>query len=135
MRIVEVSDLSVPHALRRAVFIDEQGYSEAEEWDDLDAAARHLVAWDGVRPLGTARIFVAEGRIGRVCVLRAARGTGLGAALIRGAMERLAQAGCTRAVLGAQVRAMGFYERLGFVACGPEYDDGGVPHREMARPL
>lgn len=135
MRIVEVSDLSVPHALRRAVFIDEQGYSEAEEWDDLDADARHLVAYDGDRPLGTARIFVSEGRIGRVCVLRAARGTGLGAALIRDAMARLRAAGCARAVLGAQVRAMGFYERLGFVACGPEYDDGGVPHREMARPL
>lgn len=135
MRIVEVSDLTTPHALRRAVFIDEQGYSEAEEWDDLDGAARHLVAFDGERPLGTARFFSDEGRIGRVCVLGETRGTGLGAELIREAMARLRAAGCTRAVLGAQVRAMGFYERLGFVACGPEYDDGGVPHREMERPL
>ena len=137
MRITEVSDLAAPHALRRAVFIEEQGYSEADEWDDQDAAARHLVAFEGARPIGTARIFVTgtEGRIGRVCVLQAARGTGLGAALIRAGMARLRAAGCTRVVLGAQVRAMGFYERLGFAACGPEYDDGGVPHREMARPL
>lgn len=137
MRIMETADLDAPHALRRAVFIDEQGYSEAEEWDDLDAVARHLVAYDGDRAVGTARIFVAdaEGRIGRVCVLPEARGTGLGAALIRDACARLVAAGCTRVVLGAQVRAMGFYERLGFVACGPEYDDGGVPHREMERQL
>lgn len=137
MIIREVADLAHPHALRRAVFIDEQGYSEADEWDDLDPTARHLVAYEGDRPMGTARIGIngAEGRIGRVCVLRDARGTGLGAALIRDAMDRLKAAGCGHAILGAQVRAMGFYERLGFTACGPEYDDGGVPHRDMNRPL
>lgn len=133
MRIDEVTDLSGPHLLRRRVFIEEQGYSEAEEWDDLDAQARHLLASEAGRPLGTARIFVEgeTGRIGRVCVLAETRGTGLGAELIRAALVRLTAAGCTRVVLGAQVRAMGFYEKLGFTACGADYDDGGVPHREM----
>lgn len=137
MKIVETTDLTAVHALRRAVFIEEQGVPEAEEWDDLDAQAIHLLALEGDRPLGTARLFVAgaEGKIGRVCVDRAARGTGLGRALIRAGCDRLLAQGCTRVTLGAQVQAMPFYESLGFRVCGPVYDDSGIPHREMDRPL
>lgn len=135
MRIVETTDLAPCHALRRAVFIEEQGVPEAEEWDDLDGQAIHLLAVDGDTPLGTARLFVhgPVGKIGRVCVAKPARGTGLGAALIREGCARLAAAGCTRVRLGAQVHAMPFYEKLGFTACGPEYDDAGIPHQDMER--
>ncbi len=135
--IEETQDLAACHALRRAVFIEEQGIAEAEEWDDLDSAALHLLARDGADPLGTARLFIqgALGKIGRVCVARRARGTGLGAALIEAGCARLAQAGCTEAQLGAQLQAIPFYEKLGFVAFGPVYDDAGIPHRDMRRPL
>lgn len=137
MRIVETRDLRAPHALRRAVFIDEQGVSEAEEWDDLDAEAVHLIALEGETPLGTARLFVAGdlGKIGRVCVLAGARGTGLGRALVLEGCARLKALGCRRVRLGAQMQAMGFYEGLGFVAFGPVYDDAGIPHRDMERAL
>jgi ElaA protein len=37
-------------------------------------------------------------------------------------------------VLGAQVQAQGFYERLGFAVDGPEYDEDGIPHVPMRRP-
>lgn len=137
MKIVETTDLSAPHALRRAVFIEEQGVPEAEEWDALDAEAIHLLALEGETPLGTARLFVQGplGKIGRVCVARAARGQGLGAALIAEGCTRLKALGCTRVRLGAQVQAMPFYEGLGFAACGPVYTDAGIPHRDMERPL
>lgn len=136
--IAETRDLAACHALRRAVFMDEQGISEADEMDDLDGQAVHLLAVDGGRPVGTARILTsgATGKIGRVCVLAEARGTGLGAALINVALGHLrATPGVTQAKLGAQTHAMGFYERLGFQACGPIYDDAGIPHRDMIRPL
>lgn len=133
LRIDEVADPAPCFALRQEVFMNEQGFTADEEWDDLDARARHLLATrDGV-PVGTARLIREEGagRIGRICVIRSARGSGLGAALVRDGIDRLAAEGITRIVLGAQVRAMGFYAGLGFVPCGPVYDDGGVPHREM----
>lgn len=135
--IEETRDLAACHALRRAVFIEEQGIAEADEWDDLDGAAVHLLAREGAEALGTARLFTqdAVGKIGRVCVARRARGTGLGAALIEAGCARLAAAGCTEAQLGAQVQAMPFYEKLGFTAFGPVYDDAGIPHRDMRRPL
>lgn len=137
MKIIETTDLVAPHALRREVFIEEQGVPEADEWDTLDAEAIHLLALEGETPLGTARLFVhgALGKIGRVCVARPARGTGLGAALIAEGCARLKALGCTRVQLGAQVQAMPFYERLGFAPCGPVYNDAGIPHRDMERAL
>ena len=137
--IRQTQDLAACHALRRAVFIGEQGIAEAEEWDDRDAGAIHLLAHDPAgRPVGTARLWSESGvgHIGRVCVLPEARGTGIGAALIRAALATLAgDPGVTRAELGAQCHALGFYERLGFVAVGGVYDDAGIPHRMMVRDL
>jgi len=137
MKIIETTDLSAPHALRRAVFIDEQGVPDAEEWDDLDAEAIHLLALEGETPLGTARLFVkgTTGKIGRVCVARPARGSGLGKALILAGCARLEALGCTRVELGAQIQAMPFYEALGFTPFGEIYDDAGIPHCWMAKAL
>ena len=133
VQIGETRDIAVCRALRRAVFIEEQGVSEADEVDGRDGEAVHLLATrDGVA-VGTARLLItgSKGKIGRVCVLPGARGTGLGAALIAAALESLRKRGCATAVLGAQTHALGFYERLGFAAFGPEYLDAGIPHRDM----
>jgi len=137
--IEKTTDLDTCRAIRREVFIVEQNVPEAEEWDGRDGAAIHLLARDDSgRAVGTARILVegATGKIGRVAVLKSARGTGTGAALIRAALDELrALPGVTRAKLGAQTHAIGFYEKLGFAAYGPEYDDAGIPHRDMALEL
>ena len=138
MKIEQTTDLAACHALRRAVFIEEQGVSEAEEMDDKDADAIHLLAREKGQPVGSARILLMgdTGKITRVCVLPLARGTGLGAALIRAALDVLrVQPGITRAKLGAQTHALGFYGKLGFTAYGPVYDDAGIPHRDMTRDL
>ena len=136
--IAVTDDLAACHALRRAVFMDEQGISEAEEFDDLDAQAVQMLAVDALGPVGTARLLFdgATGKIGRVCVLPRARGTGLGAALIRAALDELRRRpGIETARLGAQVRVMPFYARLGFAPVGEVYDDAGIPHRDMVRAL
>ncbi|MBL9050798.1 MAG: GNAT family N-acetyltransferase [Tabrizicola sp.] len=138
MRIETTRDIATCQHLRRVVFIEEQGVSEADELDGLDDAALHLLDWDGDRPVGTARLLLkgSVGKIGRVCVLPEARGTGLGAALIRSALEVLrAQAGVSEAYLGAQSHATGFYEKLGFSVEGEEFLDAGIPHRHMRRAL
>lgn len=138
MTIVETTDLAACHALRRTVFIEEQNVPEAEEMDDLDGDAVHLLATDAEdRPVATARLLVKDdiGKIGRVCVLANQRGTGMGAALMRAAIDALAARGVRQVRLGSQTHAMGFYEKLGFVAEGPVYDDAGIPHRDMALDL
>lgn len=138
LEIAPSDDLATCHALRRIVFIEEQSVPEAEELDGRDAGALHLLArLDGV-PVGCARLLIEgeTGKIGRVCVLQDYRGQGIGAALIRAALELLRdQPGVRRAKLGAQLHALAFYERLGFQAEGPDYLDAGIAHRDMARAL
>ena len=134
--ISRTDDLKACLNLRRRVFIEEQGVPEADELDEHDAGAVHLLAHDGDMPVGTARIVLSGevGKIGRVCVLASHRGTGLGAGLIRFALAHLGkEPGLRIARLGAQTHALGFYERLGFVVVGDEYQDAGIAHSDMER--
>ncbi|MEO0379661.1 MAG: GNAT family N-acetyltransferase, partial [Pseudomonadota bacterium] len=110
--ISQTEDIATCRALRRAVFIEEQGVSEADEVDGRDPEALHVLATrDGVA-LGCARILVSgdTAKIGRVCVLKEARGTGLGAAIILHCLDvARGQAGLTKAKLGSQTHATAFY--------------------------
>ncbi len=138
IHIAPTRDIATCQALRRVVFIEDQGVSEADEVDGLDERAIHLLATLDGAPVGCARLLVQgeTGKVGRVCVLAQARGTGLGAALMRAAVEEFRKLpGVTQVKLGAQTHALGFYERLGFAAFGPEYMDAGIPHRDMVLPL
>ncbi|MDC0660175.1 GNAT family N-acetyltransferase [Leisingera sp. SS27] len=136
LSISVTEDLKTCFALRHRVFVEEQGVPVEEEQDDLDASATHLLAQQDSIPVGTARIVFNgnTAKIGRVCVLSSTRGTGLGAKLIEAAVDTArAHPGVTKAKLGAQIHALGFYEKLGFIAFGPVYDDAGIDHRDMVR--
>jgi predicted GNAT family N-acyltransferase len=136
--ITVTRDIATCRRLRRTVFIEEQGVSEADEVDDKDDAALHILATEQGRAVGTARIIVSgdTGKIGRVCVLADQRGKGIGALLIRQAIAVLRQNPAIKtAKLGAQTHALAFYENLGFTAYGPLFDDAGIEHQNMALPL
>ena len=139
MMIARTDDIDACLTIRREVFIVEQNVPEADEMDDLDAGAIHILARDASgQPWGTARLLIqgATGKIGRVAVRKGARGTGLGARLIEASIAELGKVpGVTRLKLSAQTHVIPFYERFGFVAHGPEYDDAGIPHRDMTRDL
>ena len=133
LSITPTTDIDACRALRRTVFIEEQGIAEADEIDDLDGEAVHLLALQDGQPVGTARLLRKgdSGKIGRVCVLADARGRGIGAALIRAAVETFRGLGLRQAKLGAQAHALGFYAALGFEAVGEVYEDAGIAHRDM----
>jgi len=141
-------ELAQVRAVRREVFVEEQAVPEELEYDQYDATSVHLLARtaDGV-PLGTGRLIHGEqalkltggtpGRVllGRLAVVKAARGTGLGAQLVRAIEQAGREHGGTELELHAQVQALGFYERLGYTVEGPVYQDAGIPHRTMTRLL
>lgn len=136
--ITVVADYTPCIALRRRVFIEEQGIAEADEVDGLDPKAAHLLATVDGKPVGAARILIngTLGKIGRLCVIPEQRGIGLGTALVKASIAYLRdQDGVTRAKLGAQDHAIGFYSKLGFQAVGPLYDDAGLPHQDMIQDL
>lgn len=117
--------------VRVRVFVEEQGVPLELEWDDADALAGHLLAFDpDQRPIGTTRVLP-SGQIGRMAVLPEWRGHGVGTALLQEAL-RLAQAlGSPTPFLHAQTSALHFYHRHGFRAQGPEFWEAGIRHRLM----
>jgi predicted GNAT family N-acyltransferase len=121
--------------IRRRVFVEEQGVSRNEEFDDLDAECLHFLAWTGDDPVGTARMHVrpGEAKAQRVAVLAAARRFGVGRALMQ-AIEDEAQArALANVVLHAQVEAIPFYEAIGYAAEGAVFLEADIPHRVMRK--
>ena len=134
LTISVTTDIAACRALRRTVFIEEQGVSEADEVDELDDQAIHILAMQDGVPIGSARLLTQgdTGKVGRVCVLQSARGTGLGAALMQAAVAKFRTIpGIARVKLGAQLHALAFYERLGFTPYGEVFMDAGIEHRDM----
>jgi len=128
-------DEAALRAVRDPVFVAEQGVPAALEWDDADRAAVHAVAEDDTgRALGCARLLP-TGQIGRVAVLREWRRRGVGDALMAALIEVARQRGDPRLMLHAQVKALPFYARLGFVVEGEPFDEAGIEHRTMKREL
>lgn len=117
--------------IRETVFMSEQNVPEGLEWDGLDPDCDHVLVYD-VRgnPIGTGRL-TEDGWIGRMAVLKEWRGRGVGDLLLTALLQIAREKDVLRVRLAAQVYAIGFYERHGFIPIGGIYDDAGIPHREM----
>lgn len=116
--------------IREQVFIKEQNIAPSDEWDALDAVSTHFVLYQDQQAVATARLL-ADNSIGRVAVLKAARGQNLGLALMQYVLCYAKQHGRLSVQLSSQVHAMAFYQRLGFMAEGAEYLDCNIPHIRM----
>ena len=133
------ADLDLCYEIRSAVFVVEQSVPFSEEFDTIDAKATHVLGRLAGRAVATGRLYRTgqAWRIGRIVVVADARGAGYGAALMRFVMAHIrniaAEPDPHQMELDAQLSAISFYERLGFTATGPEFDDGsGILHRKMA---
>lgn len=125
------ADIADLRAVRHEVFVLEQQVPEDEEWDELDAQCRHVIARDHQgKPVGTGRL-TPNGKIGRMAVLREWRGKGVGEALLRVLLETAREHHFSKIEIHAQSHALEFYERAGFVAHGGEFDECGIAHRRM----
>ncbi|MYY06184.1 MULTISPECIES: GNAT family N-acetyltransferase [unclassified Streptomyces] len=146
--VTDEQDRAACFQLRKDVFVGEQNVPEEIEYDAHDADAVHViaVAADGTA-LGTGRLLhgqaaaghtggdPAVGSLGRLAVSKDARGLGVGAALVRAIEDAARDNGLAAVDLHAQTHALRFYERLGYVAYGPEFTDAGIPHRAMRRTI
>lgn len=150
VRLAGPSDLAALLALRHDVFVLGQDVPEELERDELDAAADHAVALLDGAVVGTGRLvdgridddsrFVpgsegTVGTIGRMAVADAARGTGIGRAVLDLLVARAVERGLPAVELHAQLHARGFYERAGFLPFGEVYLEAGIEHLGMRRAL
>lgn len=120
--------------IRRRVFIEEQGVPEALEWERRDADCDWFVAKAGEEFVGIARL-TPDDHVGRMAVLPAWRGRGIGSALLQAVLRRARDKGLAMVSLHAQTHALPFYARLGFRAVGDVFMEAGIPHRRMTLEL
>jgi predicted GNAT family N-acyltransferase len=127
---------NVAGSLRTEVFVEEQGVSQALEWDEDDARSVHAVLRNRMGlPVATGRLLPAvEGvsKIGRMAVKRKLRGLKLGDHVLTGLLNAARQRGDREVVLHAQCTAENFYQRQGFIRRGDVFQEAGMDHVEMA---
>jgi predicted GNAT family N-acyltransferase len=130
---VQAEALVLP--VRTEVFVLEQGVPMEIERDELDPVCRHAIARvPGGRAIGTGRLLP-DGHIGRMAVLRTARGAGVGGAVLQALIGEAVRLGMSELALSAQTHALGFYLRHGFEPCGEVFVEAGIAHRAMRRVL
>ncbi|MBS0307561.1 MAG: GNAT family N-acetyltransferase [Proteobacteria bacterium] len=121
--------------VRTLVFLEEQQVPPDMEWDEFDAVSLHALARaENGAVIGTGRLLP-DGHIGRMAVLKAARGKGVGSVILQALMQAARERGDAEVALHAQLQAEHFYARFGFVREGEEFMEAGIPHILMRHAL
>ena len=120
--------------IRYQVFVDEQKVPIELEIDDDDPLAAHVLCLMDGQPVGTGRILL-DGHIGRLAVLKSYRKQGYGNKILDH-LELIAQENeLAEVFLNAQIAAIPFYEKRGYTVISDVFDDAGIPHQTMRKPL
>ena len=130
------ADESSIRAIRFEVFVDEQSVPREMEMDERDPHCIHLLAFDGGKAVGTARIDLEQsGKVGRLAVLSKWRRRGIGSALMERCHEIAVSHGLESAWCNAQAGAIPFYESLGYIVAGELFQEAGIDHLRMTKSL
>jgi len=127
------------YPIRYQVFVIEQNIPVDLEIDEHDPAAQHLIVLLNQTPIGTARIFKANKsedehfKIGRLAILKEHRRQGLGSKMMGGLLNYAEKLQAKKITLHAQVDALRFYEKFGFIAEGQDFDEGGILHKKCIK--
>lgn len=97
--------------------------------------ALHLVAVREARVVGCVLFDFASGRLRAMAVLPDGQRSGIGRQLVERLEHTLRLRGVRQVTLHARMPAIGFYERLGYVAEGEPFTEIGLLHQAMARVL
>ena len=101
--------------------------------DGIDYRSLHIFCEENGKVVAYLRAYEKEKdviQMGRVLTTK--RGIGLGAKLLKYAIEEIDRRFHPKQIfIESQTHAVGFYEREGFKVCSDEFMDAGVPHVEM----
>lgn len=122
------------HAIRTAVFVNEQSIPAELEVDQDDWVSQHVLASYADHVVGTGRL-TPTGRIGRVAVTKPIRRRGVGFCIMQTLLDVAKHHHHQEVVLAAQCHAIQFYERLGFRPEGDIFMEVGIAHVMMRKHL
>ncbi|MFC6260182.1 GNAT family N-acetyltransferase [Levilactobacillus fujinensis] len=121
-------------AIRKEVFIGEQGIDPKIELDGTDEDKMHYVGYVDDKPVTTARIDMLGGnrvKIQRVATVASARKQGYAGELIKQIIKDARSSDVAHIELDAQLTALAFYEELGFKPVGDLFEEAGIQHRTV----
>ena len=124
--------------IRQKVFVDEQKFKE--EFDENDSKAMHVLGYLEDVPVCTARVIFSLKHnsltIGRVAVLKEHRLHQIGKQLMSKVEEEIIKRhGHVQVGVSSQLRAIPFYERVGYQTSGEIYLEENYPHIWMIKDL
>lgn len=139
-RITLDEDLKAAFAIRKEVFVKEQGVpleGEFDQFDTLNGLCEHILVHYNDQPVGTGRLRVADGfgKLERICILKPFRKFGLGKVMIKALEEIAEEEGILQVKLHGQTQAEGFYKKLGYQTSSPLFMEEGIPHILMVKEL
>lgn len=114
--------------VRRIVFIDEQKVPKQMEWDGEDESSIHYLAEIDDNTVAVARLKP-DGQLGRMAVLKEYRNQGIGHKLLQFIINGLNSR--KDIYLHAQVSAIPFYKKNGFIECEDIFYEADIPHKKM----
>ena len=132
------AEREVHFAIRRKVFVDEQGLFKETDVDEHDERAIPIICTVDDAIAGTVRVYPREGNTwvgGRLAVLKDYRTYLVGPLLVKKAMKTVKERGCTKFLAYIQPQNVRFSERLRWTPTGEEVIIKGVTHCVMEADL
>ena len=121
-------------AIRKQVFVAEQGVDPALEYDHEEEAC-HFLLFLGEKPVATARWRETEKgiKLERFAVLPGFRNRGIGEIILKEVLKEVLPLE-KPVYLHSQVKAVPFYQRNGFFTVGGQFTEAGIGHFLMEYP-
>ncbi len=121
------------YEIRKTVFVEEQNIPIENEMDELDSECFHIVLYSDATPVGSGRFYVHDdmARLGRVAVLKQARGKGYASIICRALIDIAKRENVKLVTLDSQSYVASLYEKLGFVREGGKFLEEGISHVKM----
>lgn len=138
VKIVEnQKELEDAFTVRKTVFVEEQAVPLEEEIDAYEDEANHFIMYQDGSPVGAGRFRLVDGfgKVERICVMKEARKTGAGKAIMNSIEDFARKNDIHKLKLNAQTHAIPFYASLGYEVVSEEFMDAGIPHKTMVKKI
>lgn len=123
--------MSKAHKIRHEVFVIGQNCPEELEWE-YEEDSTHFILFDSSKSKATARYRITSNgcKLERFAVLKSERGNGFGKKILKFILSDLSDFNGL-IYLHAQVDVIPFYEKIGFIKEGNQFEEAGIQHYKM----
>ena len=131
-RFADESLMKQAHDIRHEVFVIGQNCPEDMEWE-FEEESTHFLVFKENKAVATARHrkTVKGFKLERFAVLNTERGKGFGHIVLKAIITDLLEYK-GEIYMHAQTNVIPFYEKMGFVKTGNEFEEAGIMHYKMS---